>query len=259
MTRTHNKWLRVYMDGVDISGYSRQVGTLGWSFEAQPDTALTDAVKNILIGEAEVSAGPINAFMDNDVAGLLALAKTGIGTRNLMVALGQNALPKAGDPVFAWIFEQKDYQVTQGTGFVSASIPMGGASFASTKTYKRPWGVLLHASAIRLSSTGVNADIGIDDNGGASALGGIFIYHLFTSNGTVTLSAQDAAVNNDGGYATSGITGATSGSIDASTAPKSGMIALSTTNAVRQYLRWQIAFGSATTCTFASAFIRNNI
>jgi hypothetical protein len=255
MTRTHLKNWRVYCDGVDISGYARSVGALSWMFDAEPDAALTDAVKNILIGKGDIQAGPINAFLDNDAAGLFALAGTGAndhGTRLLTAVMGANAAPVAGDHVFSWKFEQTNYLVEQGTGFVAATVTPGGASYASTLTYTQPWGRVLQPKA---TVTAANTAVGIDDNAGSSALGGIFIYHLFSSDGTLTLSVDDAATNSDGNFAA--LSGATSGSITAAVSPKSGMVALSTTATVRRYLRPQIALGTATTCVYFSAFIRN--
>ncbi len=252
--RTHNKHIRVYDNGVDISGYSRSVGSLDWMFDAEPDAAVTDEVKNILIGKCTISAGTYSAFLDNDAAGLFNLASAGNGTHNYMVAIGANAAPVAGDSVFAWKFEQTSYQVEQGSGFVVVSIPFGGASYNSTLTYKKPWGKLIHPKG---TETDVNTAAGIDDNGASSALGGIFIYHLFSSDGTVTLKVQDAATNSDGSF--SDLSGATSGSVDATSTPQHGMIALGTTATVRRYLRWQLAFGTATSATFVCAFIRNNL
>ena len=254
MTRTHNKHVRAYVDGVDLSGYSRQVGALSWMFGAEPDAAFTDESKNIVMGQCDIQAGTLNAFLDADAAGLYTLGSGSYGTRNLLVAIGTNAAPAQGDHVFAWKFEQTSYSVEQGSGFVSATVPFGGASYASTLTYKRPWGRLLHAKG---AETAVNSATGIDDNGASSALGGIFIYHLFSSDGTVTLKVQDAATNSDGSFAD--LSGATSGSVDATSTPQHGMIALGTTATVRRYLRWQLAFGTATGATFACAFIRNNL
>ena len=254
MTRTHNKHLRAFMNGVDVSGYTRAVGSLDWSFGAEPDAAVTDEVKNILIGQGDIMAGGYSAFLDNDAAGLFTLASAGTQTINYMVAIGVNAAPVAGNPVFAWKFEQTAYNTEQGAGFVAVTVPFGGASYASTLTYKKPWGVLVHANS---AETAVNTAVGIDDLGASSALGGIFVYHLLSSDGTVTLTAQDASTNTDVNFAN--ITGATSGSINASLAPKSGMIALGTTATVKRYIRWQLAFGTASTATFACAFIRNNL
>lgn len=261
MSRTHIKHWRAYADGVDISGYTRQIGALSWMFDAEPDVALTDSIKNILIGKCEIQSGAINAFLDNDAAGLFALAGTGAndhGIRNVMYAMGANAAPVAGDNVFAWQFEQVAYQVDQGSGFVAASIPFGGASSESTKTYKKPWGKLLHASATRTSAGGINSAIGIDDYGATPpSLGGIFIYHLLSSNGTLTLLAEEADTNVDGSFAP--ITSATSGSITAAVSPKHGMVALSTSAAIKRYLRPQWAWGTATTAVFVTAFIRNTL
>jgi hypothetical protein len=254
MTRTHNKHLRVYCDGVDLSGYGRNIGALEWVFDAEPDASFVDESKNILIGKGDIKAGTLNAFLDNDAAGLYVLANAGTATRNLLVAVGANAAPVQGDNIFAWKFEQSGYNVEQGSGFVSVTLPFGGASYASTLTYQKPWGKLLHAKG---AETAVNTSTGIDDNGASSALGGIFIYHLLSSDGTVTLKAQDAASNLNASFAD--ITGATSGSIDASVTPASGMVALSTTATVRRYLRWQLVFGTASTATFIAAFIRNNL
>lgn len=254
MSRTHQKNLRAYMNGVDVSGYTRAVGSLDWTFGAEPDSAVTDGCKNILIGQGDIQAGGYSAFLDNDAAGLFTLANAGTQTINYMVAVGINAAPVAGNPVFAWKFEQTSYAVEQGAGFVAVTVPFGGASYASTLTYKRPWGVLTHANG---TETAVNSVVGIDDIGAASALGGIFIYHLHSSDGLVTLKLQEADTNLDGSFAD--VTGATSGSITAAVTPKSGMVALSTTAAIKRYLRWQIVFDAGATANFTTAFIRNNL
>lgn len=263
MTRTHLKHYRAYLDAVDISGYVRTIGALGWMFDAEPDAAVTDQVKNILIGKCDITAGPYSAFLDNDTAGLFVLAGKAAadhGTRDYMVAIGANTAPVAGDNVFAQKFEQTSYQMEQGSGFVAVSIPFGGVSSQSSMSYRKPWGKLLAEKQTRLVGAGVNTGAGIDDIAGTSALGGVFIYHLFSSDGTLTLKAEDAnGTNIDADFADSTLDDtATSGSIDATTAPKHGMVALSTTLAIRRYLRWQIAWGTATTATFAVAFIRNN-
>jgi len=253
MTRTHLKHCRVYMDGYDLSGYERSMGAMSQVFDVSPDSALSDGIHNVVMGRAAIGMPAYNGFLDNDAAGAFALSNASNGTRSLVVAIGANAAPAAGNPVFAWKFEQTSYSMEQGGGFVAVTVPMM-TSYASTLTYQRPWGVLLHPSG---AETAANTATGVDDIGASSALGGVFVYHLFTSNGTVTLKAQHAATNSDGSFGD--LTGATSGSIDASVSPKSGTVALATTEAVSRYIRWQLAFGTATTATFAMAFIRNNL
>jgi hypothetical protein len=250
MTRINQKYTRAYMNGVDVSGYARTVGTLGWDFEVSPDTALSDGVKNSIVGKPIISADGLSSFLDNDAAGMFALAKA-VATRTYLVAFGTNAAPVAGNPVFAWEFEQNSYKQESGEGFAVVSVGLGNASYAGELSYQKPWGYLLHASG---AETGANTATGLDDNGAATTAGGIFIYHLLSSNGTVTLKMQDAATNLDGSFAD--VTGATSGSIDATTTPQYGMISLGTGATVRRYTRWQLALGTATTATFVMAFIR---
>lgn len=142
MSRTHLKFWRAYVNGVDLSGYTRSISALDWKFGSEPDTALTDGCKNILIGQGDIQSGPLNAFLDNDTAGLF--ANRANATRTVLFAMGVNAAPAAGNPIFAWKFEDVGYKVEPGAGFVAATLPFGGASYASTLTYKKPWGVLLH-------------------------------------------------------------------------------------------------------------------
>lgn len=255
MTRTHIKHWRAYVDGYDLSGVTRQIGALSTKFEVSPDAAITDAVKNVVIGQGEIMAGALNAFLENDAANLFALASPAQGVRNVMFVMGANAAPVAGDNMFAWKFEDAGYNVDGGKlgVFVGANLPFGGASSQGILNYKKPWGIIVSP---KTTWTGANTAIGIDDNGASSALGGIFAYHLFSSNGTVTLSLDDAATNTNPSFAA--LSGATSGSINASVTPKHGMVALSTTATVRRYLRPQIALGTATTLSAVFGFIRGN-
>ena len=248
--RLHPKYQRGYFDGVDLSGFSRSIGALDWNFDQELDAAWSDGVKNSINGKGNISAGTYSAFLDTTASGAHTLLKD-VGTRNVMIAYGANTEPAQGDLVWAWKFEQTNYSVEDGGGFTAVSVPLGNASFASTLTYCKPWGKLLHAKGLEED---VNSSAGIDDVGAATALGGIFVYHLFSSDGTVTLKVQDAATNADGSFAD--LSGATSGSVDATSTPQHGMIAIGTTATVRRYLRWQLAFGTATGATFACAFIR---
>ncbi|HMN00169.1 MAG TPA: hypothetical protein PKC99_14250 [Anaerolineales bacterium] len=249
--RTHQKHLRVYVDGFDLSGQSRSVGALAQTFAAEPDAALTDECKNILIGQGEVTAGAINTFLTNDADGAHALLKNGFGVRDILIAIGANAEPKAGDHVFAWTFEESEYKAEGGAGFVAATVTPGGSSQFAPLDYSKPWGRLLHAKS---AESEANDALGVDF-GSASSAGGIFVYHLLSSDGTVTLKAQHADTNNDAEF--EDITGATSGAISATVTPKSGNLPLAVDEAIKRYVRWQVEFGTALTATFVVAFIKN--
>ena len=168
-----------------------------------------------------------------------------------MVAVGIQAEPAQGDPVFMGQFEQKGFGKEINTG-VYLNIPFEQSSIrGTTLAYDNPWGRLLRP---KTATTAANTAVGIDDYGAATAFGGYMTYQVFAGNGTATIKVQHAAANNDGSFADLG--GATSGEIDCS-AVKYGIVATTArTTAVNQYLRWQIALGTATSVTFALGFHR---
>lgn len=254
MTRMNSKDARVYISGYDASGTARNIGTVGYKTEAPKDAAYSDAVINTVLGRSQIVCGPINAFLSPAAAtDIHELMKGGYGTYNVMVAFGVLGDPAVGNPVFSWTMEQGEY-LGEGAGndFVAANIAFPDASYSGPLAYPLPFGLLVHAKAAR---TAANTAVGTIDNAAASTKGGIFAYQLFSSDGTCTLSIDDSATNaNDAAFAA--LSGATSGSIDASSSPKSGMVSLGVTATVRRYLRWQLALGTATTATFALSFIR---
>jgi len=238
-----------------MSGYARSVGPLAWECDETEVTALADTVKTYLPGHVQVNVGTLNAVFDNTATvGVHAVLSSAGTIRTVLVAQGIRAEPEDGDPAFGGQFTQGAYQI-EGDNAVYANVPfMGTAGDASSHGYGTPWGLLLHANAVRLLATGVNTAVGFDNpTGGATAKGGYMVYHVTAGDGTATLSVQDAAVNNDGGFAL--LAGCSTGSINC--AVKQYGVVVPTTMDVRQYLRWQIAFGTATTVTFAIAFMRN--
>lgn len=249
--RTVLKWSKVYVDGYDLTGYSKTFGPLTWSFEEADATTLGDAVKNAMPNIATINVGTINSVLDNTANVASHARLNSQGTRTILLPIGIRADPAQGDPAFMGVFMQKEHMTEAASGSaVAISAPFTGwAGEAATLLYSKPWGYLLHAKG---AETAVNTAIGIDDNGASSARGGYMVYQLFSSNGTVTLKVQDAATNTNPSFADL----VTSGSLDASTTPASGLVALSTTATVRQFLRWQLVFGTATTATFAIGFVR---
>jgi len=252
--------MRVYVDGYDLSGYSRTIGPLEITYDEADLTAhMSDTVKGYLPNHAHTNLGTLNAVFDNTATvGLHALMATAGTARTVLVPVGVQGAPAQGDPCFGGTFTDGAYQITEDAGAVTANIPWSGwAANATTRDYPLAWGTLLHENVARTEATGINADVGFDNiTGAATAKGGFFLYQIFAGDGTATLSVQDAAVNNDGGFAL--LAGATTGVINCAV-PSAGII-VPTTLTVRQYLRWQIDFnaggGTATTVTFATAFFR---
>ncbi|MBW2570280.1 MAG: hypothetical protein JRE47_13185 [Deltaproteobacteria bacterium] len=249
--RTVGKHSRIYIDGYDMSQYTKAIGNLSWTYEVSEQAALTDEVKNGLPGHAMASPGVLSGFLDNTAtSGLHAVLSGGTGTRTVMVPLGMRAAPAAGDPVFAGQFEQLDY-ISTGEDYVNAAVTFGGWSNQATSlAYEKPWGTLLHAKSAATGANTSNSGLSAP-KAASSGLGGFLVYQVFSGNGTATISVDDSADNSSW----LALSGATTGEINFSTV-KHGMVALGVTATVRRYLRWQISLNSATTVTFALAFIR---
>jgi hypothetical protein len=225
--------------------------------EVDMTAIMGDTVKGYMRNHPQVSPGTLNAVFDNTATtGLHALTVTPNGTiRNIMVPIGMRTAPVDGDPVFCGQFTQTGYNATNDGGAVTATLQFAGwAGNATSLNYAMPWGQLLHAKAIRLSATGVNTDAGFMNDGGvvSTTRGGFFMYQVFAGNGTATLSVEDSDDWDD--PADYDATVATTALLNCAL-PQAGIIA-SSTMTIREGLRWQIAFTSATTVTFACGFCR---
>ncbi len=249
--RTHPRFVRVYIDGYDMSGYSRSVGELGCSFDEGIDDSLDKSVKAVMLGNATVSFGPLNGLFDNTATSGLHVVANGAGvTRNIMAPIGIRAAPIDNDPVFAAQLEQTGYSAGPGENPATATIPFASSYLADNLTYAKPWGVLLHALA---AETGANSATGLDQTA-QSTLGGFMMYQATAGNGTATIKVQDASSNIDGSFGDL----LSSGVVDCSS-PISGVVALAKTATVERYVRFQIALGTATTVSFVLSWHRNNL
>jgi len=255
--RTHPKFVRFYMAGYDMSGYSRTVGPLKWEYEEAEITAqMGDAVKGYLPGRASISCGTLNGVFDSTAtSGLHVIASTVATSEVVMVPIGIRAAPAAGDPVFMGEFVQLGYTAEESGGAIFANVPFGEWDVANLLSHGRekPYGILTHAKS---AVTAVNTAVGIDDYGAATALGGYMCYQVFTAVGgdyTATITMQDAATNENASFAN--ITGATTGELTCNV-PQAGIVDLTATRDVRRFLRWQISFNGATSVTFSLAFMR---
>jgi hypothetical protein len=257
--RIRLKDYRCYVDGYDLSGYSRTIGPLEITYDEADLTAyMGDTVKGYLPNMAHANVGTLNAVFDNTATvGLHALMATAGVERNVLVPIGMRAAPVDGDPCFGGQFKQSAYQVTEDGGGVTVTLPFAGwAADAATLGYSMCWGQLLHANAARTNVSGVNAGDGFDNpTGGATLKGGFFLYQVLASNAagvTATLSVDDGTSAADADM--DPLAGATTGAI-VCVAGVHGIV-VPTTLTIRQYLRWQIAFGTATSVTWVAAFFR---
>lgn len=244
---------RVWCNGYDVSGYSREIGPLQYEqVEVDVTALMSDTVKGYLPGHTINNLGTLNGVFDNTATtgGHTVLRSLAGSKATVLVAQGVQAAPAQGDPVFGGQYTVGSYQAVDAGGAVFTTTTFQGwAADATFNPSARPWGTLLHASG---AETAAQTAAGVDDNAAASAAGGYMVYHVLAGDGTATITVQDASTNSDANFAT--LAGCTTGSIDCS-AVQHGIVQ-STTLTVKRYLRWQIALGTATTVTFVLAFFR---
>lgn len=252
--RTVPKFVRCYVDGYDMSGYSRTIGPLKWEYEeADLTVQMSDAMMGFMSNLPSISPGILNGVFDNTAtSGLHVIGSAVAASRIITVPIGIQAAPAQGDPCFNGQFVQAGYHGEIVGPSVYAQVPFGEWDVLSPLNYDQPWGVVLDPMS---AQTGANTAVGIDDNGGASTAGGYMIYHVSAGNGTATISIDDAATNTNPNFGA--LASATSGELDMSSVQK-GIVQLGVTATVRQFLRWQISLNTATTVTFALAFVRGN-
>jgi len=256
--RTVKKHIRAYIDGYDLSSDAMAAGPLSTVFPADQVAAWDWEVKGGLPGIPEISMGTLNTILrtvETAANGGHDILPGGNGTsRVVMLPVGMRAAPAQGDPVFMGYFEQAGYVSNMEEGLLTVSVPLDKWSLdGSISSYWKAWGSLLHAKAAK---TAVNTAVGIDDKGAASAAGGWMEYQIFavSGTGTVTIKVQEADTNENASFGD--VSGATSGALAHTAIPAAGIVQLSTTAAIKRYLRWQIELSGITSVTFALAFVR---
>jgi len=252
--RTTPRWIRVYGNGYNLSGYTRTIGPLTWTYDEAEGTCLSDAAKGYLPDGVLITPGTLNGVLDNTAtSGLHALAKGANTVWDLMVSIGSRAVPTMGDPAFICKAIQNAYHAEGGGGFATVSIPFGAWDTNDPQTLNRvPWGILLNADTAR---TAANTSNGTDSGVITTDLGGYLAYQItaYGGTGTTLLKVQDC--DTVGGTYTD-ITGATTGAIAHTSMPCAGIVELSATQTVRQFWRWQLVFVTMTSLTFSLAFCR---
>jgi hypothetical protein len=254
--RTTLNHYRVYIDGRDMSGYSRSFGPLACTFDEGTDDAVTLAVKQTLPGNATVGLGTLNGLFDNTASVGIHAAMRSVGLkRTVLVAAGIQAAPANNDPAFCGQFSQTGYEAGPSENPMTVTIPFANTSgLASNLNYARPWGVLLHALA---AETAANTAVGIDQLA-QTTKGGYMLYQITaaagTGNMTGAIKVQDASTNSDGSFGDL----LSSGTVNCVGGGVSGIVSLAKGATVKRHIRFQVAFTLATSITFALAWVRGN-
>lgn len=257
--RTVQKHSKVFLRAGDITSWAQAFGPLVWEYDEIDATIPNDSIKGYLPGQARVTPTTFNWTMDPAASASywynfadgpgLATSSYYDGKRFYTIALGIRGAPAAGDPVFVGRFIDRGLTTSNDGGLVTVTLNMESADPRDMIGYSIPWGILLHTG----TETAANTAVGIDQLASTS-FGGYMIYHV-DANGTLTIKVQDAAVNTNPSFAD--VTGLTTGVVDFTVAAnQQGIVALGATATLRQFVRWQIVLGTATTVTFALSLVR---
>lgn len=251
--RTVAKWARCYVNGYDMSGYTRSIGPLLENYDEMEDRTYGNQLIGSLPGHVTLGVGTLSAAFDNTATSGPHVNFNGAdpGVRDVMVLIGMRAEPTKGDVAYCVTLEQSSYVSALGTGgeTVAADMAFQPSVRQTSLLYPKPWGKLIHPKGAETAAN--SADTADIDNGSSSNAGGYMMYQVFAGDGNATIKVQDSATELNGSYSDL----LSSGALDCS-APKSGIIALSRTAAVERYIRWQVELDTATTVTFALAFVR---
>jgi len=248
-----SRYTRAYVDGYDLSGYARSVGSLDWGYDHEEFTTLSSAITGVLPGQCTIAVGDINSVMATSTGNVTPhdiFKNASDAVRDVMIPIGIRAAPVDGDPVFCAQVSQNAYVGDVDGDTLTMNMDLGSwdARAGSTGYYDFPWGYLIHAYG---AETTPNSGTACCTGGGQTTAGGYMMYQVFPgSTGTVTLKVQDSTGGAFSDLVSSGVL------TQVAATGQSGIVALAAGATVDTDLRFQVALTTATTTTFALAFVR---
>ena len=191
--KTHAKHCRLILDELNLSGVSRQVGSLGVEYEATDITGYGDGVHYFTLGQATHLLNGYQAAFSN-------LASVGSHTELkdfeeyiASFCIGVRGVPEIGSVAWLSSVEQMRYDV-QG-----ADAPLVNVDFVKAITdndHTNPWGVVLSDGGQAFTATVANAGV---DNEAATTNG--FVAHLHvlaTAAGDYAFNIETSSDDGDG-------------------------------------------------------------
>ncbi len=190
--KTNARWCRLLVDGADISGDSRQVGTIGVTHQTQDVTGYNDGAHNFTLGRQ-------NFIFDGYQAVFSDAATTGshielnvLEEYVVTFVMGIRAAPALGDPAILQTLEQVSYTVSGSDAtLIDAEFEKGQTDISIVK----PFGLVLENGTVR---TGNLTGTTVPGNGSSTSNGGIGNLHVVeTSTDALTIKIQDSPNDSD--------------------------------------------------------------
>lgn len=256
--RTLSKWLRVFVDGYNISGYGRSIGPLTAEFDLADLTCpMSDTVKGYLPNQINISPGTFNGALQSTTDSGTEISKIQLGgvQRDLLVAVGDRAAPTAGNPAFCCKTAHKGFSVLEDGGAITVQAVFEGWDAADTILYPNPWGIMLTGGGgyetfdETLSGSAINTGVA-----SKTVKGGYFMYQVLPgSTGGWTIKVMD---DPDGLSGYTDIEGLTVTIADVST-PQAGIVQTTAqTNEIEPFVKVYCTEDSAGTLILAAALVR---
>ena len=189
--KTHISHCRLIVDSVDLSGVSRQVGSLGIEHNTTDITGYSDAVHHVSVGQANhLLTGYQAAYSNLAVLGSHTELKD-LEEYIVSWAFGVKAPPEIGSSAWLSSMEQLSYDVS--ANLVSVDF----AKAITDNDHTNPWGFVLEAATSRAES----ADLVGVDNLVATTNGIVAHLHVVATTGTtwsfdIEESSDDEAADN---------------------------------------------------------------
>lgn len=196
--KTHTRYCRVLVDGIDLSGDMRSIGAFGVSYDQADATGWSNGTKQWLSGWGEIQLTGLNAIFNNSVLDLAPnpdttpgshTALSGETTANVSVFIGIRAAPEIGSPAFSSPVEKASYTVSGGGSdpvMVNAEF-FGTGSLPTTPPVPQVWGDAL-AVGEEINATTNHGSV----DGGGQTTGG-WIAYLHTAQTTTAQAGNDYA------------------------------------------------------------------
>ena len=185
--KTNSRWMRFICDEFDLSGQSREIGTMGVSHDEAEAHGFSDGVKNYTLGHGTAVLDGYQAVFATDGSAMSFDVLSVPEDRIISVPIGIRAAPAVGDPAYLHYANQASF-THDGSGpiLVQANLPRG----TSYTDLAQPWGVVLAAG----TSISATTNYGQVDNGAATSNGlKVFLHVTATSSGNWTLKVQHAS------------------------------------------------------------------
>ena len=190
--KTHSRFCRLLVDSLDISGDSRQVGSIGVTHQAQDVTAYADGVDNFTLGRQDFIFDGYQAVLSDTATTGSHIELSALEEYVTTFVMGIRAAPALGDPCIMQELEQVSYTVSgSGDALIDAEFFKGQTNI----TVVQPFGIVLENGTARTANlTGTT----VPGNGASTANGGIGHLHVVeVATDAMDIAIQDSPDNSN--------------------------------------------------------------